>query len=96
MKEIKSYAKINLFLDVIKRYSSGYHEIRSIFSEISLYDIIKYRENNKKEIRIIDKENILPKDNLIKKACDELIKNKSDIICGFDLEVFKYIPIGGG
>ena len=36
-----SYAKLNLFLYVTERLPSGYHSIFSLFSRISLCDIIK-------------------------------------------------------
>ena len=62
MKTIKSYAKINLFLDVVSKYRTGYHEIRSLFSEISLFEIIKYKKNKTNELRFIDKMGLLPKD----------------------------------
>jgi len=34
----KAYAKVNLFLEIIKKRSDGYHEIRSVFQTISLAD----------------------------------------------------------
>ena len=60
MKTIKSYAKINLFLDVISKYKTGYHEIRSLFAEISLFDTIRYKKNKLNKLNYIDKKRILP------------------------------------
>jgi 4-diphosphocytidyl-2-C-methyl-D-erythritol kinase len=37
---IKSFAKINLYLDVICRRPDGYHNIETIFQTISLYDVL--------------------------------------------------------
>ncbi len=37
---IKSYAKINLFLDVVCKRPDGYHNIETIFQSISLCDVI--------------------------------------------------------
>ena len=34
----KAYAKINLHLDVVSRYSDGYHEVNTIMQSISLAD----------------------------------------------------------
>lgn len=96
MNIYKSYAKINLFLDVISKYRSGYHEIRSLFSEISLFDTIKYKKNRIKELKFLDRSNILPEDNLLKRAGDEILKHIKGISQGYNFEIIKNIPIGGG
>ena len=46
---IKSYAKINLSLDVFGKYKSNYHKIQSIISFIDLYDAIYISQINKKK-----------------------------------------------
>lgn len=35
---LKSYAKVNLHLDIIKKRSDGYHDLESIFLKIALHD----------------------------------------------------------
>ena len=35
---LKSYGKINLGLDVLRRREDGYHEVRMIMQTIHLYD----------------------------------------------------------
>ena len=42
MQNYKSPAKINLFLNIIKKRSDGYHDIQSIFQLIELYDEISF------------------------------------------------------
>ena len=37
---LKTYAKINLTLDVTGKREDGYHNIDSIFEEISIYDTV--------------------------------------------------------
>ena len=37
---LRAFAKINLFLNVIGRRPDNYHELRTIFQAISLYDSI--------------------------------------------------------
>ena len=37
----KAYAKINLFLDIEGKRDDGYHNIRTLFQNISLYDSVK-------------------------------------------------------
>jgi len=39
--ELKAYAKINLTLDVLYRRPDGYHQLRSVMAQISLYDRVR-------------------------------------------------------
>lgn len=96
MESYKSYAKINIFLDVISKLNNGYHNIRSIFTEISLADIIEVKKNELYQLRYIDKKKILPEDNLLKKAGDLFCKYIKSIPSGLDFYLDKNIPIGGG
>ena len=98
---IKSYAKINLSLDVLGRYKNNLHKIQSIISYINLHDkisiksikkpnhIIKFNgpfSKNLKNNTISKLLNILEKKNLIKKK--------------YKIEIRKNIPqksgLGGG
>ncbi len=38
-----AYGKLNLSLEIVGRYEDGYHEIRSIFQKVSLFDEIECR-----------------------------------------------------
>jgi len=40
---IKAYAKINLTLDITGRREDGYHLLRSIMQQISVYDVVELR-----------------------------------------------------
>jgi len=98
---IKSYAKINLSLDVLGRYKNNLHKIHSAISYINLHDkisikpikkpnhIIKFNgpfSKNLKNNTISKLLNILEKKKLIKKK--------------YKIETRKYIPqqsgLGGG
>ena len=46
---IKSYAKINLSLDVLGRYKNNLHKIQSIISYINLHDKISIKSIKKKK-----------------------------------------------
>ena len=85
MKKIKSNAKINIFLDIISLLDNGYHNIRSIFCEISFYDLIKYKKNKLNKLRYFNyNKNNLSENNLIVKA-GNLFSNylKKDLIISF-------------
>ncbi|OHD23994.1 MAG: 4-(cytidine 5'-diphospho)-2-C-methyl-D-erythritol kinase [Spirochaetes bacterium GWD1_27_9] len=94
--EYKSFAKLNLFLDVISCYKNGYHSIKSLFVETNLFDTIQFERNDIGKIRIFDKSNILPEENLLKKASDKFIGVVGKIPFGIDFYIEKNIPIGGG
>lgn len=96
MNHIKSFAKLNLFLNVTGVYKNGYHRIKSLFSLINLYDEIIYERNSLNKIRVLDEKNVLPNDNLLIKASNKLINYAGVIPFGVDFKIIKNIPIGGG
>ena len=70
--KVKSPAKLNLHLEVIKKRTDGFHELRTVFQLIDLCDEIEFKFANK-EIDLI--ESPFPiKDNLILKAAHLLKK----------------------
>ena len=102
-KKLKSWAKINLSLNVIKKLPNNYHKIESLITFVQLSDEIKIKTIDKVNHKIsfsgkfskgISKNNTIIKLlNLLEKK--ELIKNKK-----FEIKVTKNIPqksgMGGG
>ena len=76
MVRLKSYAKINLSLDIIRKLDSGYHEINTVLHQTGLYDIITLR-NIDKGIKIACNNKDIPSDssNLAYKSANLLKKN---------------------
>ncbi len=99
MKEItlKAPAKINLGLSILKKLSSGYHEVKFIFQQISLFDRINLKEIKKDEIKVIcnDKNVPLDKVNTVYQAAS-LIKRKMKIKKGIQIKIDKQIPTAAG
>tara|TARA_Y100000590_G_C15595372_1_gene967819 strand:- start:65 stop:871 length:807 start_codon:yes stop_codon:yes gene_type:complete len=91
--KIKSPAKINLHLQVINKRNDDYHEIRSVFQLIDLFDEISF-EVTEKEIQL-NQEPYEIKDNLIHKAALSL-KEATNSSLGANISVKKMIPIGKG
>jgi 4-diphosphocytidyl-2-C-methyl-D-erythritol kinase len=91
-----SYAKINLFLDVLGTNPDGYHEIRTIFTEIEVADVLKYTLTRSKNIEILTNvEAISNRDNLVVKvAC--FLQEKYRIDRGVFIELDKHIPLAAG
>ena len=98
---INSYSKINLFLKVFKKNSSGLHNIQSSVMLLSLHDKIKIKNINGKKDKIIFtgkfKKNIKYKNNSITKSLNILRRhnliNKSN---KYKIVVDKKIPVFAG
>ena len=92
----KSYAKINLFLDVIEKLESGYHSIVTVFSEIELFDKIKFSLTKNQELKILSNQKCLEsQENLIFKV-GIYIQAKYNVRHGALIELEKNIPIAAG
>jgi 4-diphosphocytidyl-2-C-methyl-D-erythritol kinase len=94
----KSFAKINIFLEVIGKRSDSYHDIESLFGRISVYDEIYIRKSKKINIEIINNVNAESIDiysNLVYKAFMRF-KEEFSIDENIDLRIVKNIPVGSG
>lgn len=94
--KIKTYAKINLYLDVIGKYPDGYHEIESIFQTVSLADTLTFQEIPKGIVITTNSES-LPVDekNIVYKTAKK-IQDIAKIKKGVHVHIDKNIPIGAG
>ncbi len=100
--KIKSYAKLNLALNIVGKTNS-LHRIESIISFIDLYDLIKIKETKSKKhvIKFYGKfSRNINKNNTISKLLEILEKKKILKDKKFQIKVNKYIPnkagLGGG
>ncbi|HPR65121.1 MAG TPA: 4-(cytidine 5'-diphospho)-2-C-methyl-D-erythritol kinase [Thermoanaerobaculia bacterium] len=91
---VQARAKINLFLQVRGLRPDGYHEIYSLFQEISLADTLVFHEQEWPVLRVfcpgVDEE-----DNLVFKAA-RLIQPYAAHRKGIRIDIEKKIPMGGG
>jgi 4-diphosphocytidyl-2-C-methyl-D-erythritol kinase len=96
MKLIKSPAKINIGLKIIAKRPDGYHNLESVFQEISLYDDI-YIEKRKTGIRFSCNDPAIPSDdrNLCIRAF-RLLQKSYGVKEGVDIRLVKKIPVGAG
>jgi len=94
--EIKSYAKLNLFLDVGDKRSDGYHSVCFINTQVSLHDVIRVKENEQGIIiRSTHPDVPTGPSNLCYKVVHEL-EQKYHINRGVDIWIEKSIPIAAG
>ena len=95
----KSYTRITLALDIIKKLESGnfagYHELNLIKHQINLYDTITVEDTDKTEILCNDSNVPTDSANLCWKAAD-LLKQGFNITKNAKITIEKNIPVQGG
>lgn len=99
---VKTYAKINLTLDVTGRRPDGYHNIDSIFEEISVFDIVMIEKNTSEKITVTCSVPGIPCDesNIVYKAAAVFFEETGISNPGININIEKHIPsqagMGGG
>ncbi len=92
----RSYAKINLTLDVGGKRSDGYHEIKTVMQTVNLFDLVIVDKCDS-EIKITTNKKFLPTNskNIAYAACEEFFKALG-IPGGARIFIHKNIPIAAG
>jgi len=92
-----SYAKLNLYLKVLRRRPDSYHSIFTLFERISISDKIRLKLLPRKKIRIVLSGLTLPlgRSNLVYKAAS-LLQREFGISQGIEIDIRKHIPISAG
>lgn len=93
---LKSFAKINLGIEIVGKRKDGYHNVRTILQSITLHDKITLRKYSN-GIRIRCTMPLVPTDerNLVYKAADIFFKKKK-MNSGIKIAIRKNIPVGAG
>lgn len=92
----KARAKINLTLEILDKREDNYHNLKSVFQKVNLYDEIYIEKKDNDEFKL--ETNMLGldiKDNIIYKAYTKL-KEKHKDITGVKVTLNKRIPIQAG
>jgi 4-diphosphocytidyl-2-C-methyl-D-erythritol kinase len=94
---VKSFAKINLGLEVLGKREDGYHEIRTLFQTIDVYDLLEFWPLRQDKIILMGDDNTISWDerNLIHRAA-WLLKEQFNPKGGIRIRVEKNIPAGRG
>lgn len=93
---LKARAKINLTLEVLDKRLDNYHNIKSVFQRIDLYDDLYIYKSKTNEIEIkTNIEEINGENNIVYKAY-HLLKEKYDQISGVKVSIEKRIPLQAG
>lgn len=93
----RSYAKINLTLDVLSRRENGYHDIKMIMQTVSLFDLVIVDKTKDDGISISTNLRYLPNNqkNIAYKAADAFFK-QTGIDSGAKIMIHKNIPVAAG
>ncbi len=101
---LKSYAKINLSLSVIRKLKNGLHDIQSLFSLVNLYDEISIKRLKSGHKDVISffgpySKQVKKSDNSVVRIM-KFIRDNNLISNYYSIKVFKKIPafagLGGG
>jgi 4-diphosphocytidyl-2-C-methyl-D-erythritol kinase len=94
---LQSFAKLNLYLAVLRKRKDSYHNIETLFERISLCDTIIIKPRRDEKINIVCDNPAVPKDNsnLCYKSA-RLLRDNFKIKKGVDIKIIKRIPVGAG
>jgi len=101
---LRSPAKVNLYLRVIRKRPDGYHNIETVFEKIALFDTISFRSLPEKtrgrkagRIKISCNSPKVPTgtESLAYRAVS-LLKKQYGVTKGVEIKIFKKIPIASG
>jgi len=94
---VRSFAKINLGIEILGKRDDGYHELRTLLQSIDFYDELIFKTAPENHILLRGNDPDVPWDNrnLIYQAV-QLIQQKVGVFSGLDIHVNKNIPPGSG
>jgi 4-diphosphocytidyl-2-C-methyl-D-erythritol kinase len=95
--KIRSFAKINLGIEVLDRRSDGFHEIKTLFQTIDLSDNLEFHLFAGRDIRLSGSDPTIPWDerNLVFRAA-RMLQQAFPKAAGIEIRVAKNIPAGKG
>ena len=93
----KAYAKINLFLNVLKKRFDGYHDLEMVMASIELNDLLTFKKDNTGKISITSDVEITSKeeDNIVYKIAI-FLQEEFQVNDGCSIHIKKNIPIAAG
>ncbi len=99
-KTIKSYAKINLYLNVGAKRPDGYHDIESVMQQVTLFDyvtVLRDTDTTARGVRITCTDRLVPSDDRnIAAKCAIAFLDKYGIDSEVSVSIDKRIPVAAG
>ncbi len=88
-------AKINLGLQVTRRREDGFHNLRSVFFPVPLFDVLEFKRSDKYSLTIWKRQGAeIQQNNLITKAWQLLVRHYN--IPPVEVHLLKNIPLKSG
>ena len=99
-KTIKSYAKINLWLNVGAKRPDGYHDVESVMQQVTLFDyvtVLRDTDTTERGVRITCTDRLVPSDDRnIAAKCAMAFMEKYGINSEVSVSIDKRIPVAAG
>src|SRR5437763_10602087 len=92
----RSYAKVNLTLDVLGRRDDGYHELITIMQTLDLYDTLCLTLIEEDCVRINCTRSDLNNDGNLALRAAEAVRQYLGLKQGLAIELQKRVPVAGG
>lgn len=94
---VKSFAKLNLYLQVLGKRRDNFHNLSTLFARIDLADTLTFKKRSDSLIKIRCSNRQVPKGrtNLCYRAA-QLLKQELNLSSGIEIEIKKRIPVGAG
>jgi 4-diphosphocytidyl-2-C-methyl-D-erythritol kinase len=93
---IRSYAKVNLTLDVLGRRDDGYHELITIMQTLDLYDTLCLTVIEEDCVRISCTRSDLDNESNLALRSAEAVRQYLGLKRGLAIELHKRVPVAGG
>ncbi len=93
---VRSYAKINLTLDVLGKRADGYHELATIMQMVDLYDTLCLTILDEDCVRIVSTRSELNSDDNLAVRAAQAIRHRFSFTQGLSIELHKRIPMAAG
>ena len=92
----RSFAKVNLHLQVVGKRSDGFHELRTVFQSVALHDVLRIAASGGGvRLAVSGADLTCGPENLVHRAATAFLSRWGGAR-GVDIELDKRIPAGGG
>src|SRR5581483_7798780 len=93
---VRSYAKINLTLDILGKRADGYHELATVMQTVDLYDTICLTAIEENAVHLIcSRPELNNEDNLAARAA-QAVRQRLALTQGVMIELHKHVPVAAG
>jgi 4-diphosphocytidyl-2-C-methyl-D-erythritol kinase len=93
---LRSYAKINLGLQILRKRPDGYHEVRTVLQSIALHDRLSLRRTRTPGIQFSSNEPAIDSVNNLVVRAIEVFQRETGVRGGLRATLEKSIPLGSG